>query len=367
MSRSLNRLKALAGAAVASVRYRKLAQRPDKPSRILVLHELLLGDTLMLAPLLAGLRLRYPGAEILVTVRPGYEILFSGRPYGVTALPFSEREPDALSALAPAENPDIAILPGENRYAVFARALGAKWIVAFPGAKPAWKDRAADELVPLPSTPMALADMFVLLAGQKRTDAGTGFRFAPDAWPAPAYKPFEMPLGRYAVLHVGAGSPLRLWSPEKWRGLATSLVTRGLIPVWSASGSEAGLVHEIDPEYRHASYAGKLDLAQLWHLLAGAECAVTLDTGIAHLAKLTRTRTVTLFGPGSETLFGKGQFWEGNDFHAITPRGFPCRDQHALFKREIPWVQRCNRTHADCPRARCMEAIAVERVLDMIS
>jgi hypothetical protein len=62
-------------------------------------------------------------------------------------------------------------------------------------------------------------------------------------------------------------------------------------------------------------------------------------------------------------LFGKGGYWEDNEFREITIAEFPCRDQQHVFKRDIAWVRRCNRTLAECPRARCMEAITSEQVI----
>ena len=327
-----------------------------------MLHELLLGDTLMLAPLLAALRQRYAMAEIYVTSSPAYASLFSGGPYGARVLPYSEREPDALAALAPAADCDIAVLPGDNRHSISARAIGAQWIVGFAGGKPAWRNRAVDEFVEVPREPTALADQFALLAGPD-DPAQRDLRYRAIDWPAPAFEPFDKPEGPYAVLHVGAGSPLRLWEPHKWRAVAETLSGKGLEVVWSAGKNETGIVSAIDPIGRHRSYAGALDLAQLWHLLANARVAVTLDTGIAHMAKLTCTPTAVLFGPGSSILFGKGRFWRDNGFADVTVKQFPCRDQQRLFNRQVPWVRRCNRKSPECPRARCMEAIAPEQVI----
>lgn len=362
MSRAANRLRALAGALASALARPRLAARPAHPRKILVLHELLLGDTLMLAPMLAALRLRYPGAEIFVTSPSAYAGLFSEKPYGVTVLPYSERQPDALAALAPARDCDIACLPGDNRHAIAARAIGARWIVGFEGGKPAWRNRAVDELVEFPAEPAALADMFVLLVGRD-DDRLRELRYRQGDWPAPRFEPFETPASPYAVLHVGAGSPLRLWEPRKWRAIAQTLADQGLVVAWSAGRQETELVRAIDPEGRHKSYAGTLDLGQLWHLMSRARVAVTLDTGIAHMAKLTGTPVAALFGPGSAELFGKGRFWSDSEFAEITVRRFPCRDQRSLFTREIPWISRCNRKPPDCPRARCMEAIDPERVV----
>lgn len=362
MPRGANRLRALAGALAGALARPRLAERPTQPGRILVLHELLLGDTLMLAPLLAALRQRYAKAEIYVTSSPAYASLFSGNPYGARVLPYSEREPDALDALAPAVDCDIAVLPGDNRHSISARAIGAQWIVGFAGGKPAWRNRAVDEFVEIPLEPTAVADQFALLAGPDDA-ARRALRYRKGDWPAPSFEPFDKPAGPYAVLHVGAGSSLRLWEPHKWRAVAETLSGKGLEVVWSAGKNETGIVSAIDPIGRHRSYAGALDLAQLWHLLADARVAVTLDTGVAHMAKLTCTPAAALFGPGSAILFGKGRFWRDSEFAEVTVRQFPCRDQRHLFKREIPWVRRCNRKSPDCPRARCMEAIDIQHVL----
>jgi ADP-heptose:LPS heptosyltransferase len=145
--------------------------------------------------------------------------------------------------------------------------------------------------------------------------------------------------------------------------VALALAEQGLSVVWTSGKDEKRLVRTIDPGSLYLSLAGRLELSQLWHLLAGARLAVTLDTGIAHMAKLTRTPVTALFGPGSAVLFGKGEFWEDNDFKEVAIPKFPCRDQQHVFKRDVPWVRRCNRTTAECPRARCMEAITPEQVI----
>jgi len=162
------------------------------------------------------------------------------------------------------------------------------------------------------------------------------------------------------VLHVGASTPLKRWLPERWRELAERLGRRGFEIVWSAGAREQDEVRAIDPEGRHRSLAGALDLAQLWHLVKGARVLVAPDTGVAHLGRLTGTPTVTLFGPGSAVICGAGDFWRASPYRAVTVPDFPCRDQRVLFKREIAWVRRCGRSTAECAAPRCMHAIGVE-------
>jgi len=342
---------------VLSSVHRAPRARPREPRSILVLHELLLGDTLMLAALFARLRARYPHARIHAAVRPEYLPLFSGRPYGVEPLPYTERAADALAHLQAAKGAELALIPGDSRDALIARGLEAGWVVAFSNARPAWKNWVPDELVDFPPESTGLADIFASLAGP-----GPAVRYRPGDWPAPAPASFEAPPKRYAVLHIGARSPLRYWPASRWGALAQRL-SQDYEVVWSTGPRERQLVDEADPSGRYRAYAGTLDLAQLWHLVAGAGLLVTLDTGVAHLAKLAWTRTVCLFGPGSAVLFGRGEFFRDAPFTEVTVSDFPCRDRRQLFKREVAWVRHCARTPEECERPRCMEAIGLDDVL----
>src|SRR2546423_8981847 len=67
--------------------------RPGTVRRILIVHHLLAGDTLMLTPLLAKARARYPAASIAMTVRPALLPLYAGRPYAAQAVAFDPRDP----------------------------------------------------------------------------------------------------------------------------------------------------------------------------------------------------------------------------------------------------------------------------------
>ena len=354
MSRLPSRMTVLPRAALNALRKRR---RPALIRRILIAHNLLLGDTLMLTALLARLRAHWPDAAIVMTVMPALVALYAGKPYGVEVLPFDAHRASSARRIMQSGPYDLALVPGDNRYTWLAHAAGARWVAALAEPGNALRTRVADELVAWPAQPTALADIFASLGG-----ASANERFDPAQWPAPVRAPFEAPSSPYCVLHVGAGSPLRHWPAERWAKLAGSLVHQGFAPVWSGGVQELSLIDEIDPQRQFLSTAGKLDLAQLWHLLQGAALLVVPDTGIAHLAKLTGTPTVCLFGPGSDVLFGAGEFWRDHRFVPVTDTPFPCRDQHRLFGRRIEWVQRCQRSTAQCAAPACMHALDVERV-----
>lgn len=355
MSRLPQRLATLALAAVRSLQARPPA---GEVRRVLVAHHLLLGDTVLLAPLLAKIAREHPAAERYVLARPAVAPLFAARPYGFQVLPHDPRAADSLRRIRAAGPFDLAFVLGDNRYAWLARSAGARWIVGFAADRPAWKNLMVDAAQPLPSQPAALADMFAaLLPGP----APAPFRVGDWAPPPGAAPRPDMP--PYAVLHVGASSRLKLWPAERWAALAQALEDAGVTPVWSAGPGEAGLVEAIDPQQRHARYCGNLDLAGLWHLLAGARLLVSPDTGVAHLGKLVGVPTVALFGPGAADIYGRGDYWRDAPYRALTAVDFPCRDQKLLFRRELDWVRRCGRDEAACatPGA-CMAAIPFETV-----
>ncbi len=331
-------------------------RRPQRPERILVCHHLLLGDTVMLAPLLAKLRALHPSAKIVMTSPRAWAPLFAGRPWDVTAVPFDPRRPETLRQLAREPGFDLALVPGDNRFSWTAQALGARWIVAFEGDRPAYKSWPVDELRAWPGTPMALGDMFATLV-----DGPEPPPFAPGQWPAPPYRPFDLPQPPFAVLHTGASTPLRRWPARRWDALAQALADRGLTVVFTVGPGEQALVDAVDPLHRFTRF--ELDLAQVYALLHRAALLVAPDTGISHVARITGTPTVVLFGPGSVSLFGPGRFWASSPWTSATVAPFPCRDQHRLFKRELPWVVRCTRSPRECPAPRCMEAIEVDAVL----
>jgi ADP-heptose:LPS heptosyltransferase len=335
---------------------------PANPRRILVAHNLLLGDTIMLAPLLKKLRARYPDAQILMTCKPGLASLFANRPYGVQAIGFDPREVGSFFALFRIRGFDLAVLPADNRFAWLARALDSNWIVAFEGDRPAYKNWLADEIRSFPDHTMALGDLFAA----SLVDGEPPAPYAASDWQAPPAAAFALPPAPYCVLHVGAGSRLRYWEPAKWRALIAHFEIAGIKPVISAGPGEEALISQIDPQGRYLAFPGNLSLAQMWRLLADAVAVVCPDTGIGHLARIAGAPTVVLFGPGSATLTGGGEFWRTIPGRKVTIPKFPCRDENVLFRRYLPWAEHCGRSTAQCASPRCMHALSEEMVIQAV-
>jgi len=201
----------------------RLSRRRQPPRaalrRVLVAHHLLLGDTLMLTPLLAKLRRLHPAADIAMTVPKAFAGCYAARPYGVLALPFDPRDPASVERVLASGPYDLALVPGDNRFAWLALAADARWIVAFAGDRPAYKNWPVDEPRAYPAQPAAWGDMVAGLI-----DGEAPPPFDPADWTAPAAASFDPPRSRdYAVLHVGASTPLKRWPADRWRAVAELL------------------------------------------------------------------------------------------------------------------------------------------------
>jgi ADP-heptose:LPS heptosyltransferase len=351
-----------ASVALALAHWGIRRRKPADPRRILVLHHLLLGDTLMLTALLAKLRARHPAAEIVMTVSPAYAPLYEGRPYGVVAHALDPRDFATFRTLRSLPRFDLAILPADNRWSWLARALRIPWIVGIAGDRPAHKNWPVDELVPYSRVPTAFCETAAELV-----EGPAAAPYRADAWPAPSLREMPRLPERYAVLHVGASSVLKLWPAERWRALADALEAKGLSIVWSAGPGEGAIIDAIDPSTSRTKIAGTLSLAAMWRLIANAKLLVCPDTGIAHLGRVVGAPTVTLFGPGSHVICGPGEFFASMPGRAVTVDPFPCRDQTVQFFREVAWARRCERLYGEgplrCARARCMEAVETSAVM----
>jgi ADP-heptose:LPS heptosyltransferase len=118
--------------------------------------------------------------------------------------------------------------------------------------------------------------------------------------------------GPYVVVHPGASAPARAWAPERHAALVDALVESGRRVVVTGGNDERSLTSLVAggrppegsgeprggaPVDRVVDLGGRVDLAGLAEVLAGAEAVVVGNTGPAHLAAAVGTPVVSLFSP----------------------------------------------------------------------
>ena len=86
----------IGGATLLQMPFRGKRIKSKSVRKVLVVNHLLLGDTLMLTPLLKAIRLHYPDALIKFACPVGYVSLYSQKPYGVEAIGFDLHSPASL-------------------------------------------------------------------------------------------------------------------------------------------------------------------------------------------------------------------------------------------------------------------------------
>ncbi|SAL20050.1 glycosyltransferase family 9 protein [Caballeronia humi] len=368
MSRLPGRIRIIAR-ALPRLALKPWRRKPVQPQRILIAHHLLLGDTLLLTPLVAKLRGQYPRARIVLACPKPIIPLYAGRPFDIDVIPFDPRDVATVSAIIASGPYDLGIVAGDNRHAWLALAAGCRWIVGHAGDVPAWKNWPLDEGRPYPAEPAAWADLATELV-----DGPPPPRYRPGDWPAPAHAdlPELAALTRpYVVLHPGASTEVKRWPDERWRALAAFVESQGFEPVWSGGPKEVDLIRAIDPDARYLNFAGRVGLGELWHLYAGSKAIVCPDTGVAHLGRLIDVPTITLFGPGNALIHGAGEYWSAAPFVPVTIADMSCRDEPYIFRRHVAWVRRCDRNETTCvawrgDHADCMGLISLEAVCNAL-
>ncbi len=358
--RGLIRFIIIISAILQSLLFWKNKKR--NPKKILIAHDLLLGDTLLLAPLMKRIHEKYPHAQKYILAKPVFIPLFLNAAYGFKALSFHPKSFLSLWNIFLAGPYDLTFISGDNRYSWLARAMGSRWIVGIEGDKPQWKNWMLDEVEPFDLKAATWADMMGrLVDGQNPKPYQNGEWTRPPIkkllWPIDTSKP-------YVVCHLGASNPLKFWPSQSWQRLMEEIKRQGFEICISVGPQEDYLIEEVDPDHQYHHIAGTYSLIEMWALIEDSKLLISVDTGIAHLAKLAGTPILTLFGPGSPVSHGEGLFWEKSPHRHATQNNFMCRDQPILFRRKVSWLKRCGRHLNECktPGA-CMQVITPEAVM----
>jgi ADP-heptose:LPS heptosyltransferase len=111
----------------------------------------------------------------------------------------------------------------------------------------------------------------------------------------------------FTVVHIGAGSPARIWPQDRWVEVLRYLRAKGHRIVLTGSRGEAARVaqcRETAGLGAACDRSGKADIMEVAQLVAGARLVLCGDTGISHLATAFRRPAITLFGPVSPACWG---------------------------------------------------------------
>ena len=140
----------------------------------------------------------------------------------------------------------------------------------------------------------------------------------------------------------------KFWLTARWSQLCDQLLEAGVQPVFGGSGSDSLYISEITGAMAGKAVvaAGRLSLTESVALMKRAVAYVGLDTGPMHIAAMTGTPVVALFGPTHPERVG------------------PYGVKSAVIQAENLDCLCCRKRV--CDHQRCMQGIAVATVYDRI-
>ena len=321
---------------------------PQRLARIGVLKTNAIGDTVLLAGAVADLRAAIPGAHI---------VLFAGS--NNLAMARLLDEPDQVAHL-PLDRParcvaalrrerldallDFGSWPRVN--AVLSALSGARFIAGFH-ADGQHRHYVYDAVV-MHSPAVHEIENYRHLV--QTLGVPTGCR--PELSAPDIVEPIGEP---FAVFHPwpgGAGRALKQWPQARWVDLAVAVENQGKAVVITGGPQDVddstSLVAACGAKGLQGvrSLAGQIDLSQTVALLARADLAVCVNTGVMHIAAALDVPLVALHGPTAVHRWG------------------PCSSSAVSVTPDIPG---CGYLHLgfEYPPSPppCMESIAVEQVL----
>lgn len=154
----------------------------------------------------------------------------------------------------------------------------------------------------------------------------------------------------------GRAVDIRRWSREKFAKLADKIIDSGLARIMIfGDASEKELCKEVVSLMSHKpiQVVGKTDLMQFAALLSKCNLVIANDGGPLHLSVAVGVKTVSLFGPVDEKVYG--QYPADTNRHRIITNNLACRPCYRRFR-----MPPCNYNKE------CLNGISVDEVFNAI-
>lgn len=339
--------------------------KTTSPQRIIVGGSTLLGDLVMMAPLIAALQSEFPESKIDILVPKGWASFAQHIHHVDQALESQLNNGDWFKAFRRQYHKrwDLAVIPFAYSLIPFFYAIGAKQLRSFPDPK----GRRAYQIHQRVNVPQQAAHMSRMMLQLSKCPLAElqapHFEKAPDALPD------FLRNKRYVILHPGASHEPRFWPAQNYADIATNIQERGFEIVLTGGPGEEKLTNPIENLLRFKVFnlAGKTSLEALLAITAHAKLVLGPDTGIMHLARAVNVPSVTLMGQTQELVYGIDPgLHDATHSKTLYIDDLPCRDFTMAFKYQIPGIQNCRRHHCLFETVKCLSPISSKQVLAAI-
>lgn len=153
------------------------------------------------------------------------------------------------------------------------------------------------------------------------------------------------PSQAFAILHIGASTPIRNWRNDRWRELAYNLIKRGFVPVFTGVGEtqNSDIIEIISGLAECINACGMLSFDFLVAAVEQAKLVICVETSIGHLAASLGVPCVSIYGGMLDP-----KMWG------------PVGRRTALVTNELP-CNPCFKMNG-CKHLSCLQEINVRRV-----
>lgn len=286
------------------------------PREILVRGPNWTGDLIMATPGFRALRAGFPGARLVLHVRPGLEPLLAGSPWFDEVLPLRSYHRGGAALLREglalrSRRFDLGVcLPDSFSAMLLMRLAGVRRVVGYrgrgrhlllhqavtpigDGPHPRWvaRERHVLGLVEALGCPAQGTHLELFVTPEEREQAD---RVLEQAGIAPGD-----PL---VLLAPGASyGPSKLWPAERFGRVGEALAERGIRVAVIGPPAETALAERVCLAMRRpvANLAGRLSLGSLKSVVSRARLLVANDAGARHLAVAFQVPCVIVMGPTS--------------------------------------------------------------------
>ncbi len=258
-----------------------------------------LGDVILTLPAVAALRAAYPDARLRAI---GYPSIWAvAGPIVDRVLSIDVRGCGALLTAHPADSPEVQFHGTEGVVAWTShdptealRAAGVTWVVhAAPLPRPGVHAARLylDSVSLRTGTPASAFDLVEWHLQYSAAEHETARAILRDAGPGP-----------HAVIHPGAGAVWKRWPVEKFASIAAALRQKGFsVALVQGPADEEAVAGVRDRSDYPFPVLHGLGARAVGAVLSQSHLYVGNDSGVTHLAGISGTPTIALFGPTDPT------------------------------------------------------------------
>jgi len=155
----------------------------------------------------------------------------------------------------------------------------------------------------------------------------------------------------------GKDAVYKQWAPQKYAKLADKMIEKFPAKIiLLGDQNDSDLCRRIQGLIKGfcVDCSGRTTLGQFAALLKRCLLNVVNDGGPLHVAVAAGAKTVSIFGPVDETVYGPYPPADTNQVHTVVKKNLACRPCYRRFRR------------AECDHISCLHSIAVEDVLEKV-